>query len=372
MVAETPLCKHVHTLKQPVASVAIAGPWVFAGLLNGIVVVNSVSPVVNADDAERGEFVAHTGVIRSMAAYRGNIIAGTAPTNDATVTLLTCSGDGTAKRWLFSTAGSTWQMTFQGHDGAVECFTVNKQTLLTGGADGTLRQWDLNTGAPGYSARCHAGRVTAVTVPTLPAALAEAADPPPEGSVVTGSDEGLAKLVDLKTKAALAIFSNDTVPVTAVAYCHPELYIAGTDGKVRGFTLLTAQPTRCLSGHRDAVNALLVINSDLYSIADDRVLYLWDLPAWKPKQEFVGHSLSVSAMATDAASGELVTCSFDGTVRVWDAQGVIDRFRHAAQVAAEAAAEAARREKEAAKEAAVAAAKKAKDKSAKASTKGKK
>jgi WD40 repeat protein len=190
----------------------------------------------------------------------------------------------------------------------------------------------------------------------------EPADAPPAGVVATCSDDGLAKLIDPRTKSVLAIFRNESVAATCVTYLHPDLYVAGTDGRIRGFNLATAAPTRTLTGHTDAINAVMPIRGELFSAADDCRLLMWDLAQWAPKHEFRGHTQSVAAMNADGA-GELITAGFDGTLRVWDREGVVERFRQAAQLAAEEAAERVRKEKEAAKEAAAkAAAKKAKGK----------
>jgi WD40 repeat protein len=254
---------------------------------------------------------------------------------DDDVTLFSCSADGTAKAWALPSGD--WKMTYAAHTGAVQAFAVTDEgrTLITGGVDGCVVSWDVASGEKKSSMRVHAGGITALVVPMTPSPVGEveAADPVPPNVVLTASDDGLAKLVDMKSKAVLTLFRGEG-PIASAAYEHPRVFLGGTDGKIRGFNIHTAAPTALLTGHTDCVNALLAIDGDLYSASDDSSVRLWNNSNWSPYFVFGGHSRCVSSIAVDSTQ-RLLSAGFDGAVRIWDREGIVNRVRAAEQRAVE-------------------------------------
>ena len=60
-------------------------------------------------------------------------------------------------------------------------------------------------------------------------------------------------------------------------------------------------------------------NTDAYVLSgsEDQKIYIWDLVDAKVLKELEGHSRAVSALAYHPSSPELLSGSFDGTVKVW-------------------------------------------------------
>ncbi len=66
--------------------------------------------------------------------------------------------------WVWALESKTPEMTFHGHEGAIEClaFSPDGQTLASGSADQTLRLWDLASRATGQVQRGHYAPVESV------------------------------------------------------------------------------------------------------------------------------------------------------------------------------------------------------------------
>jgi WD40 repeat protein len=58
--------------------------------------------------------------------------------------------------------------------------------------------------------------------------------------------------------------------------------------------------------------------SKLYSSANDATILLWDTEAGKPIKKFAGHQGWIWGMQYDPETTTLVSCSVDGSIRIWD------------------------------------------------------
>jgi WD40 repeat protein len=103
---------------------------------------------------------------------------------------------------------------------------------------------------------------------------------PDDRAVVTGGDDGIARLWDVKTGDLKTIFQGHTGPVVSVAVT--------PDG------------------------AFVVTGSD------DRTARVWDARSGQSLLELAGHSSEVTSVAISNDGRRVATASFDGTTRIWD------------------------------------------------------
>lgn len=326
-------CKGVTTSPDPICAAAVAANKLCLGHHNGIVTLHDISGVTSADVVE---VAAHRGAIRAM------IVITTGPS--AGEILLTASADGTIK--AHAIPSGQWTMTFSGHEGPVESIAVSPagDRLFSGGSDGNLAEWNIKTGQLLQSLKCHVGRVTGLCVPLVP--LPPAADdavpvvteiePPPSGTIITVSDDTLAKLIHPASRSIRAIMKGES-PICSVAYAHPTIFVGCTDGKIRGFNIHSAQNSCIYHGHEDAVNSLCCVGGRLFSASDDTTVRMWSPGKWMTDHVFQGHVKSATCLALDLDHGRLFSGGFDGAGRAWDLAGALKWIETVEKAAADAA-----------------------------------
>jgi WD40 repeat protein/DNA-binding SARP family transcriptional activator len=167
-----------------------------------------------------------------------------------------------------------------GHTGRVEMVTFlpDGRQAVSGAADGTLRLWDLRSGAEERSLIYDGS--------ALDVALS------PDGrQILLASSGGDLSLWDYGTGAEIRrMIGHTETPFAGVLFCPP-------DGNM------------ALSG-----------GGDVFGLAEDNTLRLWDVETGRELRHFEGHTdrlwdIDVSADGRFAVSG-----SADGTVRLWDLQ----------------------------------------------------
>jgi hypothetical protein len=74
------------------------------------------------------------------------------------------------------------------------------------------------------------------------------------------------------------------------------------------------------------------MNNRLFSVSDDKCVYLWSMMHWGVDAQFRGHSRCVVAMVSDPAM-KLYTAGFDGELRSWDCGAIIAKMTEVEAVA---------------------------------------
>lgn len=190
---------------------------------------------------------------------------------------LTGGSDGTVRRWQFGDN--------PGGDVAVDTRTsVNALTvdstwrlLILGCGDGSVRAWDLDACSWVWNCHGHEGGVLAVAVT-------------PDGSrAVSGGLDGQVLLWDIPGGASIQSWSCSPDSVAAVA-------LSG-DGR-RVFAGFAAGPNRT-----DPL---------------ERSIRVWDTENGDLLARFSGHSDSVRAIGLTSDGSRAMSCSHDGSARLWD------------------------------------------------------
>ncbi|KAK4539702.1 hypothetical protein LTR36_010413 [Oleoguttula mirabilis] len=100
------------------------------------------------------------------------------------------------------------------------------------------------------------------------------------------------------------------------------------DRKVRLFNPATQRLIQTYSAHGYEVLDLAVSedNARFTSVGGDKTVFLWDVPTAQTLRRFTGHAARVNTCAFGGEGDSvLVSGSYDGTVRVWDAKSRSER-----------------------------------------------
>ena len=286
--------------------------------------------------------------------------------------ILSAGSDNTVRLWDLS-AGRVVRV-MRGHRAAVffACLSPDERQALSASQDYSLKLWDLSTGrelksmAVGRTAFMHArflpdGR-TAVsanggnnlhvwdlasgellrTMGGHTGGIAEFQVLPDGRRVITGSYDQTVRLWDAQTGAALGTLGHGVeVNAVAVSADGRVAMSGGHDGSFRVWSLDAPQGNVVFrgGGSTATVRAVDFACDGRVGVraGDDREVTLWDVATGRVLRSLRGHEQAVMSVAVAGDGRTVVSGSWDGTVRVWDAlapagQASLTLRGHAGQV----------------------------------------
>ena len=95
----------------------------------------------------------------------------------------------------------------------------------------------------------------------------------------------------------------------------------GNDATIRIWSLENYAMLAALKGHSDAITCLAIDANFLFSGSEDRSIRIWNMAEiCEPYELSVldAHAESVRDIMILPTHGHLVSCSFDGCIKVWD------------------------------------------------------
>lgn len=213
-------------------------------------------------------------------------------------------------------------MMMKGHKNAIleVHWTADGDNLLTCSPDKTVRCWDAHRGEQVKKMQGHS-------------AFVNSCSPAPRGAplVVSGSDDGTAKLWDLRRKGCVATFP-DKFQITAVAFAADadRFYSGGVDNELKVWDLRSdAEPLMVLPGHTDTVTGIAASPDGAHVLTNamDCTLRMWDMRPYAPQDRcvkyFTGHQHNFEKTLLKCAwspDGRKVSAgSSCHNVFVWDA-----------------------------------------------------
>ncbi|KYM98308.1 Periodic tryptophan protein 2 like protein, partial [Cyphomyrmex costatus] len=150
----------------------------------------------------------------------------------------------------------------------------------------------------------------------------------PDGQyIITGGDDGKVKLWNTLTGFCTLTFHEHTSSISSVLFSHNRKFVASAslDGTVRAYDLARYRNFRTLTSPRPVQFSCLAIDaSDEFLAAggqDFFDVYLWSMKLGTLLEILSGHEGPIASLAfnPNLASTELVSTSWDKTLKIWNA-----------------------------------------------------
>ncbi|KAK3444238.1 hypothetical protein EUGRSUZ_L00018 [Eucalyptus grandis] len=172
-------------------------------------------------------------------------------------------------------------MVLKGHKNAILDlqWTTDGSQIISASPDKTLRAWDVETGKQIKKMVKHSSFVNSC--------CPSRRGPP---LVVSGSDDGTAKLWDMRQRGAIQTFP-DKYQITAVSFsdASDKIYTGGIDNDVKVWDIRKGEVTMTLQGHQDTITGMQLSpdGSNLLTNAMDCKLCIWDMRPYTPQNRCV-------------------------------------------------------------------------------------
>ncbi len=181
--------------------------------------------------------------------------------------------------------------------------------LAVAAADGMLKVFEVATGKLQLTITSHSDWVTAVAWNADGTKLASA------------SRDKTAKVLDATTGELLATYSGHSQPVKGVAF-HPdgaEVYSSGNDNKIHRWKIADGKKSAEI-GFGGEVFKLPLSGEFLFAASADKTVRQFEAKSQKQIRSLTGHQDWALSVAYHGATKRLASGSFDGEIRVWNAE----------------------------------------------------
>ena len=223
--------------------------------------------------------------------------------------ILTWSGDGTARQWDAASGSQTSSPL--AHDGRIDgaAYSRDERLILTWSRDRTARLWDAATGTQIGASFLHDDWVLG------------AAFSPDETRILTWSEDGTARIWNaLSGGREIAVLRHEAGVRGAAFSADGSLVLTWSDdGTARIWNLISARELVVLRSDGPVIGAAFTRDQTrVLSWSSDGTARLWDAGSGEQIADF-GHAATVSGAVFSKAETVLLTWSADSTARLWDA-----------------------------------------------------
>ncbi|KZV48474.1 hypothetical protein F511_18280 [Dorcoceras hygrometricum] len=212
-------------------------------------------------------------------------------------------------------------MVLRGHKNAVLDiqWTTDGSQIISASPDKSLRAWDVETGK---QIKKMIGHLSVVN------SCCPARRGPP--LIVSGSDDGTAKLWDMRQRGSIQSFP-DKYQITAVSFsdASDKIYTGGIDNDVKVWDLRRTDPVLKLQGHQDMITGMQLSPDGSYLLTNsmDCSLRIWDMRPYAPQNRCVkileGHQHNFERICCDVVGHPMVVKSPLVVVTVWCTFGIL-------------------------------------------------
>lgn len=275
----------------------------------------------------------HKDYIRSMA-----------PTPDGNF-MVSVGDDHIVKIWNISYKKP--KSSFIGHENIVSCLAINYPILASSSDDKTVKFWELSKNELIWSFAGHTDRVFGVCLsPDNSRAFSCSADCTlrvlninmrSEEAIIkghtrwircivcckyglfTGSDDNFVYFASLEKLEIKSFSPAHEKPVYSLALDPTNNFLASgsSDNKIKIWKTESRFCISTLSGHKDAVNALLFITcTKLVSASSDKSIKIWNLDCNKEEFTLYGHTGFINDLSF--LNNLVISVSGDSTIRAWN------------------------------------------------------
>ncbi|KAK5164605.1 U3 snoRNP protein [Saxophila tyrrhenica] len=141
--------------------------------------------------------------------------------------------------------------------------------------------------------------------------------------IITASDDGKVKVWDTASGFCIVTFTEHTSGVTACEFARRGnvLFTASLDGSVRAFDLIRYRCFRTFTAPKRLSFSSIAVDPSGEVVAagslDDFDIHIWSVQTGQLLDQLAGHEGPVSSLAFAPNGGNLVSGSWDRTVRIW-------------------------------------------------------
>jgi mitogen-activated protein kinase organizer 1 len=140
--------------------------------------------------------------------------------------------------------------------------------------------------------------------------------------ILTGSVDGHVRCYDIRM-GQLCV-DDIQKSVTCVRFTEDCLayLVASLDSTIRLMDVSSGSVLNTFSGHTNLkyrINATLLDNdAHIAGGSEDGSLFIWDLLTGEQQQKLLQHTAPVTSVSVHSKTSGLLTCSLDGTARLWN------------------------------------------------------
>ncbi|GAQ79803.1 U5 snRNP-specific protein-like factor and related proteins [Klebsormidium nitens] len=211
-------------------------------------------------------------------------------------------------------------LVLKGHKNAVLDlqWALDGAQVVTASSDETVRVWDAETGKQVKKLVDHSSFVNSISV---------ARRGPP--LVVSGSDDGTAKLWDQRQRGVLQTFP-EKYQVLAVSFSDAadKVYTGGIDNDIKVWDIRKNEVTMTLSGHQDTITGMSLSPDGAYLLTNsmDNTLRVWDMRPYAPANRCIkvltghqhGYEKNLLKCAWSPDGNKVTAGSADRLLNIWD------------------------------------------------------
>ena len=225
--------------------------------------------------------------------------------------ILTVGGN-EARRWDVTTQSEV--MSFSPHRAVASAsFSSDQQQVVTASWDHSAKIWDATTGAPLRKLTGHTQQLNSALFSPVDKAL-----------VLTASDDRTARLWNANEERVIATLSHPAAVRVAAFSADGQGIVTGCDdGLARIWKREeTAQPVLELRGHDGPILAAQFSRDGAFVVtgSGDNTARIWDVASGASLQVLAAHTAAVTAVGFSPDGTRVLTASEDFTSRLWDRQ----------------------------------------------------